>query len=183
MLSPSLVVFEDNQPVSLEVFSIGSTDITNDLALGFQISLEEADTLKKGNIQPSKARKYTKSRVDEIISARISDIAELVERHLVSVKKNHLLPAGVVITGGGSHLELLPQIMKHTLRLPIRVAADGIAHQGKQKTLDASWYVAYGLCVWIIQENSIRLRKASAFVDVMKQLGKKLKGSLRHLLP
>jgi len=179
----SLVVFDDGHPLSMEIFSIGSADITHDLALGFQISLEDADALKKGTLQPSKARKYAKSRVEEIVSARLTDVSELVEKHLVSIKKNHLLPAGIVITGGGAHIEILPQIMKNNLRLPIRIAADGITQQSKQKAFDASWYVAYGLCVWAINDGYMKHSQASDFVFFVKNIGRKIIKFLKHLLP
>ena len=38
----STVVFENNTPVSLKIFPLGSNDITNDIALGLKITLEEA---------------------------------------------------------------------------------------------------------------------------------------------
>ena len=42
----SVVVFEDGLPISLEVFPIGSSHITNDIALGLQIPLDEAEKIK-----------------------------------------------------------------------------------------------------------------------------------------
>ena len=39
----AISVFENNIPTSLEVFPIGSTDITNDIALGLKVPLEEAE--------------------------------------------------------------------------------------------------------------------------------------------
>ena len=42
----SVVVIENNIPISLEIFPIGGVDITNDIALGFKIPLEEAENLK-----------------------------------------------------------------------------------------------------------------------------------------
>ena len=66
-------MFENSIPLSVKVFPIGSTDITNDIALGLKIPLEEAEKIKRGN--PSSAH-YSKKRLDEIISARLSDIFE-----------------------------------------------------------------------------------------------------------
>jgi cell division protein FtsA len=43
----SIVVYEDDIPISLEVFPIGSNDITNDIALGLKVSLEEAEKIKR----------------------------------------------------------------------------------------------------------------------------------------
>ena len=42
----SIVVFENNNLISLEVFPIGGNDITNDIALGLKISPEEAERAK-----------------------------------------------------------------------------------------------------------------------------------------
>jgi len=38
----TIAVFEENLPISVHTFPLGSTDITNDIALGFKIPLEEA---------------------------------------------------------------------------------------------------------------------------------------------
>jgi len=46
----SIVVFENNIPISLKVFPIGSTSITNDIALGLKVPLEEAEQIKLGGI-------------------------------------------------------------------------------------------------------------------------------------
>jgi cell division protein FtsA len=59
----SIVVYENNLPVSLEVFPIGSNDITNDIALGLRIPLEEAEQVKLGSIVMAiiRARNWMKS--------------------------------------------------------------------------------------------------------------------------
>ncbi|MCB9809246.1 cell division protein FtsA [Candidatus Nomurabacteria bacterium] len=179
----SIMVFDDARPISLEVFPIGSTDITNDIALGFQISLDEAEQLKKGTLQPSRARKYPKGRIDEIIEARISDIAELFTRHLQKTKKSHLLPAGLVITGGGSGLESIASFLKSELKLPVRLASDGIVQQSKRKTMDASWYVAYGLCWYAQSEKIFHIRRGGVLGNFLKNTASDMGSWLKQLLP
>jgi len=104
----SVIVFEDDTPTSLRVFPIGSTDITNDIALGFRIPLEEAERLKRGDSHES----YPKKKLDEIIEARLSDIFELIELHLKKVGRNGLLPAGIIITGGGAGVSTIADLAK-----------------------------------------------------------------------
>ena len=70
----SIVVFENNIPISLKVFSIGSTDITNDIALGLKIPLEDAERIKIGLLS---GIDFPRKKLDEIITARLSDIFEL----------------------------------------------------------------------------------------------------------
>lgn len=139
----SIVVFENNIPVSLEVFPIGGADITNDIALGLKIALEEAEVIKLGSITHSS---YPKKKIDEIISARLSDMFEIIESHLKKIGKAGLLPAGIIITGGGSYINSIEDIARSTLRLPSRLASIKIG-DGKVQIKDSSWSVAYGLCI------------------------------------
>lgn len=140
----SIAVFENAAPIGLTVFPIGSTDITNDIALGFRISLEEAESIKVGSVMTAT---YPKRKVDEIIEARLSDIFELIEGYLKKIKRSGLLPAGVVITGGGSGHALVEGLAKDMLKLPSRVSTEDILGQMKGPVRDASWFVAFGLAM------------------------------------
>ncbi|MBX4210979.1 hypothetical protein KW783_03365, partial [Candidatus Parcubacteria bacterium] len=115
----SIVVYENNVPIALEVFPIGSTDITNDIALGLRIGLEEAEQIKIGAMTTTAV---PRKKLDEIIEARLSDIFELIEAHLKKIGRNGLLPAGVIITGGGSSIGPIETFAKTSLRLPARIA-------------------------------------------------------------
>ena len=139
----SIVVYENDLPTSLEVFEIGSNDITNDIALGLKIPLEEAEDIKIGNAGGSN---YPRKKLEEIIEARLSDIFELIEAHLKKIGRAGLLPAGIIITGGGSGLESLQDFAKSSLRLPSKIASLNLNASGKTPIRDATWAVAYGLC-------------------------------------
>jgi cell division protein FtsA len=139
----SIVVFENNVPISLEVFPIGSNDITNDIALGLKIPLEEAEKVKTG-----KSNAYPRKKLEEIIGARLSDIFELIDSHLRKINRNGLLPAGIVITGGGSSTTSIEDQAKYSLKLPSRIAdlmTDGVP---RTQIKDSTWSVAYGLCIF-----------------------------------
>jgi len=140
----SIVVFEDDIPTSIRVFPIGSTDITNDIALGFRIPLEEAERLKKGDSREA----YSKKKLDEIIEARLSDIFELIELHLKKVGRNGLLPAGIIITGGGAGVSTIADLAKATLNLPSTTPQTSALTNQKERIQDSSWFVAYGLCIY-----------------------------------
>lgn len=116
----SLVVYENNLPLSLEVFPIGSTDVTNDIALGLKIPIEDAEALKRGGA-PATVQ-FSKKKLDEIVSARLSDIFDLVESHLKKIDKNGLLPAGIILSGGGSGIAGIAEMAKDSLRLPARTS-------------------------------------------------------------
>ena len=139
----SIVVYEGGLPMSLEIFPIGSNDITNDIALGLRVPLEEAEDIKRGSIVGGT---YPRKKLEEIIAARLSDIFELIEAHLKKIGRNGLLPAGIVLTGGGSAIETIGDLAKSALRLPSRIAGVSFGDNIKDQIKDASWSVAYGLC-------------------------------------
>lgn len=173
----SIAVFENNIPTSLEVFPIGSTDITNDIALGLKVPLEEAEQIKIGAITGSS---YPRKKLEEIISARLYDIFELIEAHLKKIGRNGLLPAGIVITGGGSGLNSIDDLAKAALKLPSRIGSIGNI-DGKSSFKDNPLSVAYGLCIWgIHSEESPEIDQTA---DFFKKFGKKIFRSIKQLLP
>lgn len=139
----SLATFENGVITSLAVHPLGSNDITNDLALGLQTSLDVAE-----NIKILKNKDFPQRKVDEIIYARVSDILDLIEHHLKSIKKNRLLPAGVIYTGGGSKILFLEKYTKEFLHLPAeKTTVSKFSVKTKRNSDIGSQYsVVYGLC-------------------------------------
>ena len=167
----SIAIFENNVLIGLSVLPIGSTDITNDIALGFRIPLEEAESIKTGNIM---SVNYPKRKVDEIVEARFSDIFELVDGYLKKIKRSGLLPAGVVITGGGSGNGLVEGLAKSMLRLPSRVGGEDLLSHIKGPARDSTWFVAFGLGMIAREGNTDRKGNVSS--------GNKAKGFVKEFL-
>ncbi len=169
----SIVVFENNIPVSMKVFPIGSTDITNDIALGFKIAPEEAEKIKRGGIGSAV---YSKRRLDEIVAARLTDIFELIDAHLKKINRDGLLPAGVIITGGGSGITTVQDFAKAALRLPSKIATLDPGQNGKVR--DASWAVSYGLCIWGASSTD-----DDSGINIAKETGNVLLNWFKQFLP
>jgi len=169
----STIVFEDLIPVSLKIFPIGANDITNDIALGLKITLEEAEKVKRGVITNIN---YSKKKLEEIINARFSDIFELIDLHLKNIKKDGLLPAGIILTGGGSVTLGMQEFARNTLNLPARIAT--LEFDKNTKIHDASWAVAYGLCMIGASDE-----EESTAIGITKQTKKTILGWLNQFLP
>lgn len=144
----TIAVFENDIPISLQVFPIGSTDITNDIALGLKIPLEQAEKIKLGG----EGGTYPKKKLGEIIEARLYDIFELIEAHLKKIGRSGLLPAGIILTGGGAGIATIEDLAKAVLKLPSSLAQPAIANAGKHIVKDSSWLVAYGLALYALQK-------------------------------
>lgn len=169
----SIVVFENNSPVSMKVFPIGSNDITNDIALGLKIPLEEAEKIKRGGMSGTT---ISKRKLDEIVSARLTDIFELIDAHLKKISRDGLLPAGVIITGGGSSVTTVQDLARAALRLPSKIATLDPGQNGKVR--DASWAVAYGLCIWGASGS-----EAESGITIAKKTSGTLLNWLKQFLP
>ncbi len=175
----SSVVYENNLPISLNVFPIGSMDITKDIALGLKISLEEAESIKLGSVIGGD---YSKKKIDEIIEARLSDMFELVGNQLKRLKRNELLPAGIIITGNGSAINNIEQIARTQLKLPSKIGPIDSTLNNKYKIRDASWYTAVGLALSPIDESADNFLNNS-FGSNIKEVKSFFKSILSQLLP
>jgi len=172
----SLSVFENGLLMSVYTFGIGSCDITNDIALGLKIPLEEAESLKLGNVLQDNSKK----KLDEIIEARLSDIFELIENHLKKIKRAELLPAGIIFVGGGSSISNLTTFSKSALKLPSGIGTTEFFGNLKTKLRDSSWFSALGLVI-SGRENSGY--SEGGFRNLFKDLKNKIKSGMRQLMP
>jgi len=170
----SLSVFEDGKLISICTFSIGSSEITNDIALGFKIPLEKAESLKLGNAE----EEFPKKKLDEIIEARLCDIFESIENNLKKIKRSELLPAGIVFVGGGANIPGLAELSKYILKLPSSLGTTDIFNNAKTKLRDSSWFVALGLLTSGKDEGY-----SEGSFGFFKDLKNIIKSSIKQLMP
>lgn len=172
----SLVVFEDDSPISLKVFPTGSSAITESIALSFKIPLSEAESLKRGGVTGSD---IPQKKMAVLIGAQLKEMYTLVNAHLKTINRHRLLPAGIVITGGGSGLTSAAEIARAVLQLPSQVSQVG--HLPRTSGVDATWAVAYGLCRWAYAEDTSGQKQA--FSQVIQDGWESVKQAFRSLLP
>lgn len=148
----ALSVFEEGVPISMEILPIGSDHISHDIAIGFQIPPEEAESLKINILSKNLAREE-KRKLDEIIEARFSDIFELVDRHLRKIGRHGLLPSGVILTGGGANMPGLCEYAKKFLKLPASIHSPKEEYDSGDELLYLpQWSSAIGLCFWAMDD-------------------------------
>jgi cell division protein FtsA len=166
----SLIVFEEGGPISTEIFPIGSNHITYDIARGFQVLLDEAENLKI-SYGPDIS---LKRKLNTIIEPRLSDIFELVENHLGKIKRAKLLPAGIILTGGGANLAGIEEIAKNSLKLPVQLSQVNWNMDSKTNLNNPLWTVALGLCI-------IGLDGKNNSIMMPEGIGQKAKKNLLNL--
>lgn len=172
----SISIFENGILTSIHTFSIGGSDITNDIALGMKIPIETAEGLKLGSI----IEEHSKKRLEEIIEARLSDIFELIENYLKKIKRSELLPAGIVFIGGGANTTSLSELSKTILKLPSEVGTTDIFGNAKTKLRDPAYFTTLGLLVALKNEDNGSMGSIGGF---FKDIKRTLKSSLKQLMP
>jgi cell division protein FtsA len=172
----SLIVYDSDVPISIKVFPVGASAITERIALDFQLPLAEAEQAKRGAVLggdiPAK-------KIQLIINNKLKDMFLHVHEHLKSINRHRLLPAGIVLTGGGSGIAGASDMAKVVLKLPAQVA--GAGQLARSATVDATWAVAYGLCRWAYAEDTTD--SSHSFAEVMRDGWESLKNGVRSLLP
>jgi len=131
-----LAVFEDESLIHLAIFPIGSANITNDIAIGLRTDIDTAELIKinsgtcffngkdkKEKIETADGEKLVFSHrlLSRIIEARVAEIFDEVQKELKKISKQGLLPAGIVLTGGGSKIPKIVELAKKEFKLPCRL--------------------------------------------------------------
>jgi len=162
----SMVVFEEGDVMHTAVLPFGSDNITKDLVFGLRTSIDVAEQVKLhyATCHPDEIQKKDEINlaelgapedelvgrkfVAEITEARVQEIFEHVDKELKKIDRSGMLPAGVILTGGGAKLVGLLDVAKSVLRLPVSIgSAIGITSV-IDRTGDPSMTTAIGLALW-----------------------------------
>ncbi len=162
----SLAVYEEGDLLHNAVLPIGSEHITNDLAIGLRTTIDIAERakIKYGDCWHELAGKkdeidlfelgaerqemIKKKYLSEIIGARVEEIFYKVDQELKTIQRSGLLPAGVVLTGGGAKLPGLVESAKNNLRLPATLGYPFNITSVTDKINDLGFSTAVGLVKW-----------------------------------
>lgn len=170
----SVIVFEDGNVVSLKIFPIGSNNITNDLALGMKISLEDAEGIKLGKITSDLPQR----KIDDIVHARVYEIFDIIQKFLKKINRDERLPAGAIIIGGAANIRGIEEMSKKILGLPSKI--NGLK---AKNTIDPTWFVAYGLCMSGKENDQRGNDYPNVFSNVWHQIKKVFGGIGKQLMP
>ncbi len=162
----SLAVFEEGEVLHTAVLPIGGVHVTSDIAIGLRTSLDVAEQLKlryatcrpddvnkKDDINLAElgapeAELVGRRFVADITQARVQELFEMVDRELQKVERSGMLPAGVVLTGGGSKLAGILEQAKDSLRLPVSLGTPIGISSVIERAHDPSLSTAIGLVLW-----------------------------------
>ena len=157
----SCIVYENNTPVCLFVLPYGGNHITNDLALGLRIPLEQAETIKVGG-----EHTFSKRKFEDIVEARLSEMFELIDKQLKKIGRSGMLPAGVVLIGNGSLHPLTKIIAEKVLCIPAKTGLLETQTEQKIKIKDFGWLPVIGLPF----SSTVAQKSAKTFFSDIKKM-------------
>jgi cell division protein FtsA len=161
-----LAVYEDGDVIHTQILPVGSGHITNDIAIGLRIDIDMAenikleygycvpedvskkDTIDLTKIGHNESLRANKKEIAEIIEARLEEIFDLVNKELKKINKQSLLPAGVVLLGGGAKLPGIVDLAKKMLKLPAHVGSPQEVDGLSDYIEDPAYATAVGLVKW-----------------------------------
>ena len=189
----SMTVFEEADLLHSSILPIGSKHITNDLAVLLRTSIDIAERIKleHGSTSDGEDRRrrgeidlselvgepdyvIPKKQLIKVIDARAHELLDIVSNELKKVSKRSILPAGIVLSGGGVNLPGLAMLAKDKLRLPVRVARS-VHFEGMAEVVDdPAFSVATGVVLWGLEQEPTgyrgRLSAQSGSSDIIKKI-------------
>jgi cell division protein FtsA len=129
--STSIMCIHEGAPLYLGTIPVGGQNITNDIAMVLRTTTSNAERLKivygvsetsvdKESISIYKIDEYgeehtqsiSKGMLDSVISDRLEEIFELIQKHIYECGAEKSLYQRIIITGGGSQLSGLTEFMR-----------------------------------------------------------------------
>lgn len=133
-----IAIYARGSVVHTGVIAMGGNHITNDIAVGLRTSIQDAEIIKLQSgcamesliptdqifevpiVGGKKTRDVSRSVLTKIIEPRVEEILSLVSQEIVNSGFKHLLSSGVVLTGGASLLEGMPELGEFIMEMPVR---------------------------------------------------------------
>ncbi len=133
-----IVIYSEGSIVYTSVLSLGGNHITNDIAVGLRTPASEAEKIKQKygcalsslvsqdetievpSVGGRKPRILSRHILAEIIEPRVEEIFSLIRQEIVRSGYEELIASGVVLTGGSTMLEGMPELAEQVFDFPVR---------------------------------------------------------------
>ena len=133
-----IAVFADGSIKNTAVLGLGGTHLTNDIAVGLRTPFEEAERIKKKfgvasarylatddvltvpSVGGQSPREISRKILCEIIEPRVEEILSLARQEIVKAGLADKIPSGVILTGGASALDGIPNLAEEIFETPVR---------------------------------------------------------------
>lgn len=160
-----LAMFNEGSPFHTTVLPVGGNFVTNDIAIGIKTSLPVAEELKIRHgtcdlrgigedeeipvavLGEDAGRTVGRLELCQIIEARMRETFELLRAEMRSAGSG-MLPAGLILTGGGAQLAGIAELGREVLEMPVRVVGPSGIGGLTDSILTPAYSTSIGLLLW-----------------------------------
>lgn len=133
-----LIIFAQGSIKHTAVLALGGNHLTNDIAVGIRTPTLEAEqikhrygvamasmvsrdeTIEVPSVGGRKPRTISRQLLAEIIEPRVEEILMLAKREIEKSGFADIIASGIVITGGSSILDGMPELAERVFDMPVR---------------------------------------------------------------
>lgn len=163
-----IAVLKEGSIYHTSVLPVAGHQVTRDIAAGLGLSFELAEELKKkyGSLVPTSeadndtivgenGHSVSYRDLCDIMHARVEEMMRLVVLELPRNDYARLIPAGIVITGGGANIPGIVELTQSITRLPTRIGIPPTLNGVSNSMLnDPAYATSVGLVLWKMKNDS-----------------------------
>jgi cell division protein FtsA len=192
-----IAIYEKGAVWHTAVLPVGGDHFTNDIAVGLRAPIPDAEKVKKKHgcalaslvsddeaveipsVGGRKPRQISRHILAAIIEPRAQEVFQLVREEIARAGYEKSLNSGVVLTGGGSLLEGMPEVAEQIFDLPVRRGVPQDVGGLTDVVASPIYATAVGLLRWGLkaEEPMARLQQAVP-VGIFRGIGTGLKSWL-----
>jgi cell division protein FtsA len=183
-----VAVFADGRPKHLAVIPVGGDHITNDIASVLKIPINKAEEIKKevDIFSPEQADlmeklefdhmgrnySYSLSELTEIVQCRIEELFTMLVKKEIEASGVSMLPAGLVITGGGSRSIGIDQYLSRVMDMPVRTAPPIDSNRMPPGRNGPEYTCASGIIKYALEQELDPHRYMEQSLDILRLQGR-----------
>ena len=195
-----LALLRDGAVWHTAILPVGGDHITNDVAVGLRTPMADAEQLKKRygcaltalvpaeetvdvpSVGGRKPRQLSRQVLSEIIQPRVEEIFTLVVRELSRAGFDDAATAGVVVTGGSSIMQGVPELAESVFDQPVRRGVPGEVGGLVEVVRSPTYATAVGLALYGARRQRITSATTDAMGTGLGRLARRLIGWLGEVL-
>ncbi|RKX18456.1 MAG: cell division protein FtsA [Candidatus Zixiibacteriota bacterium] len=172
-----IAAFLDGAIKHTAVLGIGGKNVTNDIAIGLRTPLEQAERIKcqygsalstivasdelitVPGVVGRQSKEVSRSVLAAIVEPRTEEIFSLVARELKKANLSESLASGIVLTGGASQLEGIPELAEQLFDLPAKLVRPECVIESGQQLPGPEFTASVGLVRYaLMSEQPVKTR-------------------------
>ncbi len=186
------IVYLDGSVRHSGVLAVGGDHITNDISIGLRIPITRAEKLKieEGSAVLGKSlpgekivlkndtgfsgKEVQREMLNMIIHARLEELFTLLRKRLVGEVPEHLLGAGIMLTGGCSLIRGIREVAESVFDLPVHLTRAQAVSGPTSAFENPQFSTCIGLTKYAQAVRS-EMPEESFFGGILKRVGKKFR--------